>query len=85
MVFLFQTKTQLQFHHQFKHYHQKLTTRQPTNFGMKYQSFRLAARVTAEQFKQHTVKKSRLNKVNYLCNIIEYISVSMASSQRSML
>jgi len=41
----------IEFHHQFKHYHQKITTRQPTNFGMKNQSFILTTRVTAAQFK----------------------------------
>jgi len=53
----------IEFHHQFKHDHQKLTTRQPTNFSMKNQSFILTARVTAEQFKQHTVRNHVLIKL----------------------
>jgi hypothetical protein len=86
MVFLFQTKKQLQFHHQFKHHHQKLTRRQPTNFGMKYQSFILIARVTSSlqsnlnsvQLKSHVLIKLTI------CATLSSTAVTLAFSQRSM-
>jgi hypothetical protein len=51
MMFIFQTKN-CNFFTQLKYSNQKLTTRQPTNFGIKNYSFILTAHVTAEQFKK---------------------------------